>query len=82
MRRFSFGDIYDARHRQYDAAARQFWSADPLGWVDAYDRWAYVGGDPVNRWDPFGLESTLAPTNTRQERRAERRRWRLQSRLS
>ena len=23
--------------------------------MDGYDRWAYVGGDPVNLWDPWGL---------------------------
>ena len=55
MRRLGLGDAYDARYRIYDAQLRLFWSKDPLGWVDGYDRWAYVGGDPVNLWDPWGL---------------------------
>jgi hypothetical protein len=31
--------------------------------VDGYDRWAYVGGDPVNLWDPWGLAA--APERAR-----------------
>ena len=55
MRPLGLGDAYDARYRIYDAELRLFWSKDPLGWVDGYDRWAYVCGDPVNLWDPWGL---------------------------
>ena len=55
MRRLGLGDAYDARYRIYDAELRLFWSKDPLGWVDGNDRWAYVGGDPVNLWDPWGV---------------------------
>ena len=42
MRRLGLGDAYDARYRIYDAQLRLFWSKDPLGWVDGYDRWAYL----------------------------------------
>ena len=64
MRRLGLGDAYDARYRIYDAQLRLFWSKDPLGWVDGYDRWAYVGGDPVNLWDPWGLAAAATRANS------------------
>jgi filamentous hemagglutinin len=33
-------------------------SPDPMGFVDGWDRWMYVGGDPVNFVDPLGWGST------------------------
>jgi RHS repeat-associated protein len=94
MRRLGLGDAYDARYRIYDAQLRLFWSKDPLGWVDGYDRWAYVGGDPVNLWDPWGLAA--APERARSpffevppdlseaqlRERAQRLLWRGTSRLA
>ena len=62
MRRLGLGDAYDARYRIYDAQLRLFWSKDPLGWVDGYDRWAYVGGDPVNTLNPGPLPRAVANT--------------------
>ncbi len=47
--------LYDYRHRVYSPALRSFLSKDPLGYVDSYDPWSYVGGDPLNRTDPYGL---------------------------
>ena len=35
----------------------RFLSPDPLGYVDSYDLYGYAAFDPINRWDPFGLES-------------------------
>ena len=63
MRRLGLGDTYDARYRIYDAQLRLFWSKDPLGWVDGYDRWAYVGGELVNLWDPWGLAAAATRRN-------------------
>src|SRR5690606_32406115 len=51
--------LYDLRFRQYDPHLRMFLSADPLGYAaSGFDLWLYVGGDPLNYIDPFGLEKT------------------------
>jgi len=44
--------------RWYDAASGKFMSRDPIR--DGWNWHAYVGGDPVNSVDPWGL----SPTNT------------------
>ncbi|MCB9507766.1 MAG: hypothetical protein H6700_02610 [Myxococcales bacterium] len=49
--------LYDMRARQYDPRLHTFLSRDPLGYVDSFDEWLYVGGDPFNMWDPFGLNA-------------------------
>jgi len=42
------------RHRFYDPALGRFLTEDP---ARAGNNWyAYAGGDPVNRWDPSGLD--------------------------
>jgi hypothetical protein len=35
----------------------QFTSHDPLGYVDTQNLYAFAAFDPINGWDPFGLES-------------------------
>lgn len=42
--------------RWYSSALGEFMSPDPLWYVDAYDPYAYAGFDPVNFWDPLGLD--------------------------
>ena len=44
------------RHRWYDPRLGQFLSHDPLGAVDSANLYTYVAGDPINLWDPWGLE--------------------------
>jgi RHS repeat-associated protein len=46
------------RHRWYSPRLGQFVSQDPLGYVDSYNPYAYVGMDPINSLDPYGLAST------------------------
>jgi hypothetical protein len=45
------------RHRWYDPRLGQFLSHDPLGAVDSANLYTYVAGDPINLWDPWGLEA-------------------------
>jgi RHS repeat-associated protein len=42
------------RARYYDPAIGRFISRDPAGMVDGVNRYAYVGGDPVDYTDPSG----------------------------
>jgi hypothetical protein len=49
--------------RYYDPLIGRFLSIDPVGFSPAqpfmFGRYTYVGNDPVNAIDPFGLKSTL-----------------------
>ena len=49
------GLIY-RRNRYYDPKAEQFTQPDPIGMAGGLAVYAYVGGDPVNGMDPYGLE--------------------------
>lgn len=42
-------------YRAYDAETGRWLSADPIGEAGGLNLYAYVGGDPVNLWDPDGL---------------------------
>jgi len=48
--------LYEMRARHYDPHLRTWTGPDPFGYVDGFDVWLFVGGDPVNRWDPMGME--------------------------
>ena len=61
--------LYYAKHRYYDFARGRFTTpdpsssgkiSDPLSW----NRYAYVMGDPINKYDPTGLDSWDPSTNT------------------
>ena len=51
------GFVY-MRNRWYSPEYSQFLTHDPLGYVDSYNPYAYVRFDPINGWDPFGLDTT------------------------
>ena len=45
------------RNRWYSPQLGQFMSHDPLEYIDSYDLYAFAKLDPINFWDPFGLQS-------------------------
>ena len=44
------------RNRWYAPRFGQFISHDPLEYVDASNLYAFASFDPINNWDPFGLD--------------------------
>ena len=48
--------LYYMRARYYDPTVRRFISEDPIGLESGINVYAFVGGDPVNRSDPSGLD--------------------------
>jgi RHS repeat-associated protein len=47
-------------HRYYDAATGRYIQADPIGLAGGWNRFGYVGGDPLNAIDPDGLNAVVA----------------------
>ncbi len=43
-------------HRCYDAATGRYIQADPTGLEGGWNRFGYVGGDPLYFADPMGLK--------------------------
>jgi RHS repeat-associated protein len=52
--------LVQMRARWYDPSLGEFTSPDPLLYIDSNNPYAYAAFDPVNRWDPSGLDSQSA----------------------
>ena len=44
-------------NRYYDQASGRYIQADPIGLDGGWNRFGYVGGDPLNAVDPQGLNA-------------------------
>ncbi|MCR9130468.1 MAG: hypothetical protein NXI12_13190, partial [Alphaproteobacteria bacterium] len=51
--------VYYYKNRTYHAELGRFMQADPIGHSGGVNLYAYVGGDPVNFTDPWGLEAEV-----------------------
>jgi RHS repeat-associated protein len=50
--------LYYYRARYYSPTLKRFISEDPVGLAAGLNSYAYVHGDPTNRYDPLGLDDT------------------------
>jgi RHS repeat-associated protein len=65
-REFDRPDLYYYRARYYDPTQRRFISADPIGLLSGdFNFYRYVGNNPVNWVDAFGLEAITIDLSTR-----------------
>ncbi len=55
-------ELYHYKARAYDPQLGRFLQADPIGYGDGLNMYAYVGGDAVNSRDPSGLARTCTTT--------------------
>ena len=51
------------RARYYSTELRRFINADPIQFAGGINWYAYAGGNPINRFDPFGLDWLDAAAN-------------------
>ena len=57
------GFVYYGR-RYYDPVTGRWLSRDPIGEAGGLNLYGFVGNDPVNRIDPFGLQGVIGPSDS------------------
>jgi RHS repeat-associated protein len=50
--------LYYYKARMYDPQNGRFLQTDPVGYQSDINLYAYVGNDPINGWDPSGMDGT------------------------
>jgi RHS repeat-associated protein len=60
--RADFSGLGYKRNRYYDPVTGRFTQEDPIGLAGGLNLYGYAGGDPINYWDPFGLDPCRVQT--------------------